>query len=161
MFSLQVQPSRRLRAVRVTLLAFAVAAVLLADLPPGVQFGGLVVMALYFWADWLMQFLSRARSAPAPTATVGAWLKCHDDGRLTLSQSGQNDLSDQWHPVAVQPDTFVSPWLTVLRYRLPGQRWSQSLVILPDSLPADDFRRLRVWLKWKAQTGEQPAELSP
>ncbi len=50
--------------------------------------------------------------------------------------------------------SFVTPWLTALRYRLPGdpawrKAWPRVIPLWPDSIPADDFRRTRVALKWK------------
>lgn len=49
---------------------------------------------------------------------------------------------------------FVSPWFTAVRYALPGDPWwrkwwSHIIPIWPDSIAADQFRRLRVALKWK------------
>jgi hypothetical protein len=49
---------------------------------------------------------------------------------------------------------FVSPWFTALRYRLPDdpawRRWWPKVIALwPDSLDADEFRKIRVALKWK------------
>jgi hypothetical protein len=37
--------------------------------------------------------------------------------------------------------------LTTLVWRANGQRWSRSILILPDMLPADDFRRLRLLMR--------------
>lgn len=45
---------------------------------------------------------------------------------------------------AILPDSFVHPWLIVLNLKVEKQRLS--LVLFPDSLPPDDFRRLRVRL---------------
>lgn len=52
--------------------------------------------------------------------------------------------------VRVQPcaDTVVTPWLTVLQLRAEPTGARYRLVILPDSMDTEDFRRLRVWLKW-------------
>ena len=44
--------------------------------------------------------------------------------------------------------SFVAPWLAIVRWRAPGARLDASVVILPDMLPAEDFRRMRVWLRW-------------
>ncbi len=49
---------------------------------------------------------------------------------------------------------FVSPWFAALRYRLPGdppwRRWLPRIIPLwSDSIDADEFRRIRVVLKWK------------
>ena len=49
---------------------------------------------------------------------------------------------------------FVSPWFTAVRYALPDDPWSRKwwphiIPIWPDSIAGDQFRRLRVALKWK------------
>jgi len=35
-----------------------------------------------------------------------------------------------------------------------GSRLAKHLVILPDAIDAEDFRRLRVWLKWRCSKME-------
>ncbi|WP_090721576.1 protein YgfX [Nitrosomonas sp. Nm166] len=49
----------------------------------------------------------------------------------------------------VQGDTFVAPYLTVLNLKPAGKFLMRSVVILPDSIDAQEFRQLRVWLRWK------------
>lgn len=44
--------------------------------------------------------------------------------------------------------SFVAPWLTIVRWRPRAARFDRTLLILPDMLPRDDFRRLRVLLRW-------------
>lgn len=53
-----------------------------------------------------------------------------------------------WQPAEVRGSSFVQPWLTVLHLSLEGRRFGIALVLLPDMLPCEDFRRLRVWLRW-------------
>lgn len=48
----------------------------------------------------------------------------------------------------VSPDSFVTPYLVILNVVLGEQRRGRSLLILPDTMGADSFRRLRVALKW-------------
>lgn len=56
---------------------------------------------------------------------------------------------------ALLGSSFVAPYLTVLELKpLNDTRWSlrlrpRSVVILPDAIAAEDFRRLRVLLRWK------------
>jgi hypothetical protein len=47
----------------------------------------------------------------------------------------------------VQPDSYVGAWLTTLVVRPDGKRRLRTLAILPDMLPAEDFRRLRLLLR--------------
>ena len=44
--------------------------------------------------------------------------------------------------------SFVAPWLTIIRWRPHGARFDRTILLLPDMLPADDFRRMRVMLRW-------------
>ena len=57
-------------------------------------------------------------------------------------------LQGDWQPAEVRGSSFVQPWLTVLHLGLAGRRGGLALVLLPDMLPREDFRRLRVWLRW-------------
>jgi toxin CptA len=56
---------------------------------------------------------------------------------------------------ALLGSSFVAPYLTVLELKpLTDTRWPHrpgpcSVVILPDAIAAEDFRRLRVLLRWK------------
>lgn len=43
---------------------------------------------------------------------------------------------------------FVS--LIVLRFCLEGEQKARSIVLLPAQIPSDQFRALRVWLRWEA-----------
>lgn len=54
----------------------------------------------------------------------------------------------RWVRGAVRDGCFVAPWLTVVRWRAPTHRRDRALLLLPDMLPREDFRRLRVLLRW-------------
>ncbi|OLE20414.1 MAG: hypothetical protein AUG50_00730 [Betaproteobacteria bacterium 13_1_20CM_3_63_8] len=47
----------------------------------------------------------------------------------------------------VQPDSYVGALLTTLVVRPDGKRRLRTIAVLPDMLPADDFRRLRLLLR--------------
>lgn len=57
------------------------------------------------------------------------------------------------HVGRVLGSSTVGTMLTVLNLALDGRRLPVHVVLLGDSLSADDFRRLRVWLRW----GPRPA----
>lgn len=44
-------------------------------------------------------------------------------------------------------DRWVQPWLTLLVVRSENRRWPTSVVICPDAIAPDTFRRLRVRLR--------------
>jgi len=52
--------------------------------------------------------------------------------------------------------SFVSPWLTVIRWRPAPSRFDRTVVVLPDMLPREDYRRLRVLLRW-SEPGTDPS----
>lgn len=50
------------------------------------------------------------------------------------------------------PDSFVTSTLTVIIFKLEKPLWLlnfYSVVILPDRIEKNEFRRLRIWLRWK------------
>ncbi len=58
---------------------------------------------------------------------------------------------DGWRDCEVLGSTYVTAFLTVVNLRASGGRRIRSVVILPDCMVADDYRRLRVWLRWRPQ----------
>ena len=60
----------------------------------------------------------------------------------------------------LSPESFVRPWLTVLLLRPVTGGRSRNVVLTPDKLDADAFRRLRVRLRleYKAGKSERPEE---
>jgi hypothetical protein len=48
-------------------------------------------------------------------------------------------------------NSYVGAWLTTIVWRADGIRWwrpARTIVVLPDTLPEDEFRRLRVVLRY-------------
>ena len=50
---------------------------------------------------------------------------------------------------ALLGSSFVAPYLTVLNLKPEGKFLTRSVVILADSMDAEEFRQLRVLLRWK------------
>jgi toxin CptA len=55
--------------------------------------------------------------------------------------------------VTAQPNSVVTPYLTVLNSCVKDATFmhrllDQHLIIFPDAVNADDYRQLRVWLRW-------------
>jgi toxin CptA len=72
-------------------------------------------------------------------------------GRFALADPGGVWLTAEVRRVAVP-----AGWLAVLAARDANGR-ARSAVILPDAAEPDAFRRLRVWLKWRAASTESRA----
>jgi toxin CptA len=54
-----------------------------------------------------------------------------------------------WREARLLGSSYVSPYLSVLNLRLDGHVLARHVVILPDAVDGEGFRRLRVLLKWK------------
>lgn len=130
MLILRVRPSRRYRWAHGVAHLLAAVALGWAALPLTVQCLGLLALAGHLL--W--------RRLPGERR-----LRCGDDGQLAVASG------DTWQSVTLCPDSQVLPWLIVLRYRPAQARYARTLPILGDSLPPEDFRRLRVWLRWRAR----------
>lgn len=55
-------------------------------------------------------------------------------------------------------DSTALPWLVMLRIAMAGERGSRTLIVCEDSMGRDDWRRLRVFLRWGVRLdGAAPA----
>jgi toxin CptA len=86
-----------------------------------------------------------------PSTIVG--LRLGENGELWFLSPGGDFV-----PVRVQPDSAVFSWLIVLRVWEVDQGRLRSLALLRDSMPAEQFRLLRVWLRWRANPGDHAAD---
>jgi toxin CptA len=55
--------------------------------------------------------------------------------------------SQLYHAAEMLSDSIVTATIMILKFRLPGQYWTRSCVLLPDSLTATAFRHLLVRLR--------------
>lgn len=127
----RLQPSRLQLLMLGGLYLVALAGVWLAVLPLGVQIFASVVLAFSAWLAW-----RRWLRPPGQSVRELAWIG--DQASLVLA-NGQR-VRVQWVRSAVWR------WLVVLKFRATDIEWSDELVLLPDSLPKEDFRRLKVRL---------------
>lgn len=126
-----IKPSRRLLFIEWAAYFLAAVAVLAAGLPTGTVVLLLAVLG--------MSLVYARRHSPAQSGV----LMLHGDGRL--EKVGAGDTADE---LVLHPHTTMLPFLVVLLYRQNGR--SGSLVLLDDSCIEGDFRRLRLWLRWRA-----------
>jgi toxin CptA len=92
----------------------------------------------------LASLATSLRRALLQTPRSALALDLHEDGR-----GSWKDRSGAWHAGILGTYRFVSTWLVVLELGSKGLR-AKRVVLLADSAPADDLRRLRVWLRWRA-----------
>ena len=56
-------------------------------------------------------------------------------------------------PAVLLPGSAVFFWLVVLRLKIEDEDATISLPLLPDSMSREEFRVLRLWLRWNSGTG--------
>lgn len=97
------------------------------------------------------------------TLQLHAWRR-HRESIVALQPAG-NDFAFQlragaWHSGAILAGGLVTRWLTVVRLREEGEaRRSRVLLLWIDSLGADDYRRLRVYLRWRWRDPKANAQI--
>ena len=137
MLQISLNPSRLLAAILIVAHACAIGLVLMIELPQWLKLAaasGLVLQCIL--VVYRRAFLHGAEPVIA--------LEVSSDHRLSIRTRRSG-----WQECDVLGSTYVSPYLTIMNLRLSSERMARHVTLLPDSLNRDDFRRLRVWLKWK------------
>lgn len=75
-------------------------------------------------------------------------VRLHRDGRFDACLAGETEFAS----ASVLPGCYVHPLLTVVRIQVSEQ--TLVLLLLPDSLEANDFRQLRAWLRQRAEVSD-------
>jgi len=135
--SLRLGPSRLLAAVFAGAHVVAGAALWLAPVP--VIYALVCSGALSIHLIWVVR-----RHALRSDARALIDLELTEDG----SVSGRTRAGLR-RAYRVAGSSFVSPFLTVLSLRSETAPWTRHVLIPADSVDADSFRRLRVWLRWR------------
>lgn len=74
--------------------------------------------------------------------------------RVRRAQQSRKGTESTAGEGVVLPKAFISPWFTALRYRLDDDArwrrwWPRVIPLWPDSIGKEEFRKIRVALKWK------------
>jgi toxin CptA len=59
-----------------------------------------------------------------------------------------------WRDALILGSTCVTPVLSVLNLRVDGERLTRHVLLVPGNVDADDFRRIRVLLRWSRHKRE-------
>ncbi|TCS69449.1 toxin CptA [Sulfuritortus calidifontis] len=135
MLSCTIRASRRLAVLALGLHGLAALGVASADIGWPLQLAGLGLVAL-------SAILALRRRPPVR-------LRCLADGNLLMAE-GAND----WQLCEIRAGSLVSPMCTVLHLRIDGR--ARVVIVLADSLDGEGYRRLRVWLRWRAAWPSAP-----
>ena len=117
----------------------------------------ITVVALVGMQQWLQLLAIAALLANLAYVVARAALLRGSSAVVALEVTSDNALSIQtrsgeWIECEVLGSTYVVSFLTVLNLREIEKGSVRHIMILPDSMDAEDFRRLRVWLRWKHGT---------
>ena len=137
MLQIAFRPSRWLAAVLTTIHVAAGATILPLHVPLELKFAlATAIAASLIQALWRYAFF-RSRAA-----LVALEL---DDA----SEANVQTRDGAWHRARILGTSYVSPLLTVLNLKIDGYLLARHLVITPGMVDKEDFRALRVILRWK------------
>ncbi|HMA31387.1 MAG TPA: hypothetical protein VKT00_06190 [Casimicrobiaceae bacterium] len=114
------------------------ACAVVATLPYHEVLRGLATVALVVWAGDRIHVVAMRRG---PRAVRLIEL----DGRLRVAVTTGDGVSERG---CVRPDSHVGARITTIVWKPGKARWPRAILLLPDMLPADDFRRLRILLRY-------------
>ena len=133
---------RRSRYLSVILLLFhflAAVCIAVVSLPWLMRLVLIALVAISFWRV--------IRAGPI----VGLALSLH--GGLHCLLAGEKRM-----PAVILPDTTVFSHLIVLHVRVGEDRRASYLSVLPDQMPPEEFRILRLWLRWRKENRQTDEE---
>lgn len=140
--TIELHRSRLQPRILALLLSVALIVVLFYPLPVPLRLIGATLLAL--GGGWMVRQLR---------AQVAA-LQLLADGSLGIRGTGWNH--PEFVPARMLQGATVHPWLTVLRLEAQeGQPYR--LLLTPDCLLPEDFRRLRVFLRWRSTVSASDA----
>ena len=132
---LTLQPSWTLAAILAAAHGAAIAAVVVAEMPQWLTFAAIAAL----FANLVLEL--RHALLRMPDSVVA--LEISPDAALSI-----RTRSGGWRDCEVRGNTYVVSFLAILNLRETESRKTKRVVVLPDSIGAEDFRRLRVWLRW-------------
>lgn len=135
--SIQLRPSRQLAAL--LSLAHCTAAGVFWPLALPVAVKILITLLL---AGSLYYYLRRYAWLVSPQSIVSLHLTGRNACRIRMGTS-------EYFNTTIDASTFVASYMTVLCLKMEQAYRYRTVVILPDSIEPDNFRQLRVWLRWK------------
>ena len=97
----------------------------------------------------LIYFMARDALLHAPHSIVA--LEISDGGEISF----QTRIGE-WIEGDLLGSSYVSPRLTIVNVQPRGRWAARRVIFVPDNVDPRDFRRLRMWLRWKRDGGIAP-----
>lgn len=100
---------------------------------------------------WRLAIALAVCASLAHSLRAQGWSSSAAAARVELQRDGGVRVIDRRgreYQARLTRSTMVTPWLVILVLATGRLRPARTLLVPLDSLPSDDFRRLRVWLRW-------------
>lgn len=98
------------------------------------------IQLLLFSAIWVAAGFAWWQLSPKLSA-----IRLERSGQVSIAHHGDNEFS----AAELLPDATVHPWLTLVRLKIDENNFC-TLIATVDTQKRQDFRRLRVFLRWQA-----------
>ncbi|MGH8750890.1 MAG: protein YgfX [Burkholderiales bacterium] len=143
--NIALKPSKHLLLLLIATHAAAVIIIWLVQLPGWLQAAATLVLCLS-----LFFYSKRYAMLSALNSIIGIEIR---EERVCIIQTRDGKYLD----CIILPTSTVYSWLTVLNLMQRDERVLRHVVIFPDAIATEDFRQLRVWLRWKYQAQPSPS----
>ena len=127
-----LRPSIRLACLLAAMHCGAIFLVLLLPVPAKLWIAALMMISM-------LHTIMRHALLASPSSPV--FLNMEGDARLVLKNGREARCT-------LLESSYVSPYLTVLNLREKKRLFSRSVIIFPDAVDREEFRQLRVRLRW-------------
>ncbi|MGH8753387.1 MAG: protein YgfX [Burkholderiales bacterium] len=144
MLNIRLKPSGYLTLLLSAAHIIAIGLVLALPLPIGLK----LITTLVFCVS-LVFYLKRNARLAAPNSIIA--LEIMEDCACAIETRSGKRLD-----CILLPTSYVSASLTILNLKADGEMLARHVVILPDSINPEDFRKLRVLLRWKFKAKPAP-----
>ena len=134
----RIAPAASRSAFALICVLGALACAVVATLPFHAVLRGLATVAIVVWAVDRIHVVAMRRG-PRAVRLIEI------DGRLRICVT---DGDGGCRSGSVRTDSYVGARITTIVWKPGNARWSRAILLLPDMLPADDFRRLRILLRY-------------
>lgn len=138
MLQIALRPSWVLTAILAAAHGGAIAVVVAVGMPLWLQLIAIAALVVNFAFE-----VRRSALLRSPDAVVA--IEIASDDALSI-QTRRGD----WIECEALGSTYVTSFLSILNLKEHGGG-ARRAVVLPDSIDAEDFRKLRVWLRWKQE----------
>lgn len=122
----------------------------------GLGAGVILILPAWIWQFKLLAGITILTAVIHAVCQYGFLLLPWSCVALRVSSSNQLELvrkDGRYLQVTVGDDSVVTPFLTVVNCKMPDAKalvriFPPHLLIVPDMLNSEDYRQLRVWLRW-------------